>query len=272
MVAETTKKQYAFYIDQIKGIAKTADITNTKAMMGAIEGLRKSDGSELGSTTKRNYYIALAFFTKRLPLIHEVYKKAYENINKELKKTSKPPPPPAIPYADLQTLGLMIMGEESEPLDNRILIGLVTQLPPVRLDYAHLHVFSSPKAIPPHYEGNYIVLGRNAAASKFVAQKHKTAKHYGALERTLTDDLFSLVKEWKGKNPDAVLLDISENALGRRISSLFRKYVGEDITMNDVRHSYVTAMRKGDRSKAEVESIAHLLGHSLAMNYDYRRD
>ena len=46
----------------------------------------------------------------------------------------------------------------------------------------------------------------------------------------------------------------------------------EPLTMNDIRHSYVTNARKGDRSKADVEAIAHNLGHSLSMNYDYRRE
>jgi hypothetical protein len=51
-----------------------------------------------------------------------------------------------------------------------------------------------------------------------------------------------------------------------------KKYVGDAITMNDIRHSYVTSIRKGDKSKKAVESVAHMLGHSLSMNYDYRRD
>ena len=272
MLADSTRKQYHFYIDQLTAKANTGDIFNTEIMIRTVEGLRKANGAKLGATTKRNYYIALASLTKLFPAVSAVYKKAYEDINKGLKSNSgskPPPPPPAIPYADLQTIGLMIMGEEDESLENRILAGLVTQLPPVRLDYAHLKIFP---AAPKHYEGNYIVLGKTAKTSRFVAQEHKTAKHYGALKRTLTADLFDLLKEWKGEHPDAVLLDVTENALGRRISALFKKYLGESITMNDVRHSYVTDARKGDRSKDDVEAIAHNLGHSLAMNYDYRRD
>jgi hypothetical protein len=272
MIAETTRKQYRFYIEKLKEKSNTTDIFNTKAMIDAVEGLRKADGTTLGATTKRNYYIALASFTKLFPSVSETYKKAYQEINKGLKSNTgskPPPPPPAIPYEDLQTIGLMIMGEAEELLENRILAGLVTQLAPVRLDYSHLKIFP---AAPKYYEGNYIVLGKTAKTSRFVAQKHKTAKHYGALKRTLTSDLYDLIKEWKAEHPDAVLLDVTENALGRRVSSLFKRYLGESVTMNDIRHSYVTNARKGDRSKDDVEAIAHNLGHSLAMNYDYRRD
>lgn len=272
MLAEATKKAYNFYIDQVKEKAGTKDIFNTKAMIDAIEGLRKADGSPLGLTTKRNYYIALASFTKIFPTVHEIYKKAYQEINKALKSPTgpkPPPPPPAVPYDDLQTIGQMIMGEEDEMLENRILIGLITQLPPLRLDYTKLKLFS---AVPKHYEGNYIVLGKTAKTSRIVAQKHKTAKTYGALKRQLTPDLYDLLKEWKGEHPEAVLLDLNENQLGRKITSLFTKYIGEPLSMNDIRHSYVSSVRKGDRSKEDVEAIAHNLGHSLTMNYDYRRD
>lgn len=272
MIAETTRKAYRFYIEQAKEKAGTKDIFDTTAMIDAIEGLRKADGSPLGLTTKRNYYIALASFTKILPKVHEIYKKAYQDINKELKSSTgpkPPPPPPAVSYDDIQTIGLMIMGEEDEQLENRILIGLTTQLPPLRLDYNKIKIFPH---VPKYYEENYIVLGKTAKTSRLVAQKHKTARTYGALKRPLTADLFDLVKEWKEEHPEDLLLDITENQLGKRITSLFTKYIGEPLTMNDIRHSYVTNARKGDRSKADVEAIAHNLGHSLSMNYDYRRD
>jgi hypothetical protein len=270
-IADSTRRQYRFYIDQLKTKTNSTDILDTKTMIDAVESLTKANGTPLAPLSKRNYFIALASFTKLFPRVSETYKAAYDKINKGLREKTieTAPVSAAIPYEELQTTGAMIMGEDKEALENRILIGLVTQLPPVRLDYGDLKIFP---AVPKAYADNYIVLGKTAKTSRFVAQQHKTAKRYGALKRTLTPDLYDLLKEWHSKHPDARLLNITENAMGRRISSLFKKYVGDSITMNDIRHSYVTNARKGDRSKEEVETIAHQLGHSLAMNYEYRRD
>lgn len=266
-IAETTQKQYDYYISQLQ--TKTdKDILDTKAMIEAVDGLTKADGSVYGPTTKRNYLIALAYKTKSSPSAHTAYRAAYQALNKVI-KSGEGAPSPAIGYTDLQTIGKMIVQEDEETLESRILAGLITQLPPLRRDYARLKVFTK---VPEDYDGNYILLKGSAKNSHLIVQQHKTSRTYGALQRTLTPELYDVVKEWNDKHPDGVLFDVTDNLLGRRISVLMKKYVGDSITMNDIRHSYVTYARKGDKSKAQVESVAHLLGHSLAMNYDYRRE
>jgi len=268
-IAESTQKQYDYYISQLQSHTDR-DILDTKAMIEAVEGLTRANGSPLGGTTKRNYYIALAYKTKSSPSAHAAYKAAYQALNKAIKSgEAKATPSPAIGYSDLQTIGKMIVQEDEETLENRILAGLITQMPPVRLDYARLRVFTK---VPKDYDGNYILLKGSPKTSHLIVQQHKTSKTYGALQRTLTPELYEVVKEWNAKNPAAILFDVTDNLLGRRIAALMKRYVGDSITMNDIRHSYVTAARKGDKSKAQVESVAHMLGHSLAMNYDYRRE
>jgi hypothetical protein len=269
-IADTTKRQYDYYIAQLKERTGISNLMSSKAMITAIKGLKKSDGTALGDTTRRNYYIALAYHTKTNPEANLAYRKAYQDLNKSIKKNEKKTiPSPAIGYTDLQEIGKMIVQEDEETLENRILAGLITQMPPVRLDYARLKVFPKVQA---GYKDNYIVLGSSPKTSQFIAQRHKTAKTYGALRRTLTPEVYAVVKEWNDMHPGAILLDMTDNSLGKRIPTLMKKYVGDAITMNDIRHSYITAARKGDKSKAEVESIAHMMGHSLAMNYDYRRE
>jgi len=269
-IAESTKKQYDYYIAQLKAKTGNSNILNTKPMISAINDLKKADGAPLGNTTKRNYFIALAYNTKTSPAVNEAYKKAYQDLNKVIKKdASGETLSPAIGYDDLQTIGKMIVQEDEETLENRILAGFITQMPPVRLDYARLKIF--PKA-KPGYDDNYILLTGNPRTSQLVAQRHKTSKTYGALKRTLTPEVYAVVKEWNALHPGATLFDMTDNLLGKKIAALMKKYVGDAITMNDIRHSYVTSVRKGDKSKKAVESVAHMLGHSLSMNYDYRRD
>ena len=269
-IADSTRKQYQYYITQLKTKTGTDDILDTDEMIDAIEGLTKADGTPLGDTTKRNYLIALAYETKANPAAHSAYRTAYRAINKSIKKgAAETTPTPAIVYADLQTIGKMIVQEDEEKLENRILAGLITQLPPVRLDYANLRIFHK---YPADYKDNYILLTDSHKTSQFIAQKHKTARTYGTLRRTLTPEVYEVVKEWDAAHTGSILFDMTDNLLGRKIAALMKKYVGDAITMNDIRHSYVTAARKGDRSKKDVESIAHMLGHSLSMNYDYRRE
>lgn len=269
MVNETTLKQYRYYIKRLRKETGEKDIFKTDVFIPAVHTLRQEDGGEMTPTTLRNYFIALTYMTKIIPAVSAKYKAEYQKINKALKTAEPDLTPPPMSWDEYQSVGLSIMGEEDIPLEDRILMGFLTQIVPLRLDLAGLAIF--PNA-PKHYEGNYVRLGRSAKTSKLVIQKHKTERTYGALKRDIPEPLFGLLKQWRALNPEGQLFEMSDNTMGKYIARLFEKYTDTHTTQNTLRHAYVSEARKGDRSKKEVEAIAHELGHSLAMNYDYRRD
>jgi hypothetical protein len=269
MVNDVTREKYKYLLKRLREATGETDVFKADKMIKGVEELRKADGTELGATSRRNYLIALASMTQIVPAISKRYKEAYRKINADLKRAPAPASPPPMSWDEYQAIGLALMDEAEVPLEDRILIGFVTQIVPTRLDIAHLKVFP---AVPKSYDGNYLKLGKTAKTSKLVIQKHKTARTYGALRRDIPDALFKLLKQWRTEKPEGDLFEMSENVLGKRISKLFKVHTDTHTTMNTLRHAYVTQARKGDRSKTDVEKIAHELGHSLAMNYDYRRD
>jgi hypothetical protein len=180
-----------------------------------------------------------------------------------------PPPPPNITYADIQKAGLTIMNNAEVPLPHRILAGLSTQLNPLRLDYCNLPIN------PEDRKGNHILLN-GPQDSQVVINEHKTTKVMlkvfgnGSLVRTLTPEIYALIKQWQETNKDALLLEMPPNTLGKTLTRIFQKHANIHITQNTIRHAYVTKARAGDRPLAIVSKIAKELGHSVATNELYR--
>jgi integrase len=141
----------------------------------------------------------------------------------------------------------------------------------MRLDYTNLTVFTKAAPPPADFTGNYVYL-KSPKMSQLVVQEHKTASTYGTLTRKIPEPIYRLILQWKKANPDTPLLAMTPNVLGRLITRIFMKHTGKPVTMNDLRHSYVSAARAGDRKLSEVRRIATELGHSILTNEAYRRD
>jgi len=261
-VASTTQDAYNKRIEKLKTLTD-AKVTNTRKMIKVVNEMDVTPG------TRKNYFIALHSVTKGTKA-GEKYKEQFMK-NDEIAKKTPLPPPPDITYEQIQTVGLKIMNDEKISLEDRILVGLSTQINPLRLDYCKLPVN------PKERKGNYILLnGPND--SQIVITEHKTSKVmlklYGdpTLSRKLTPELHALIKQWHDANKDSLLLNISTNLLGKRLTRVFAKHSTLHVTQNVIRHAYVTMARKGDRQLAVVSKIAKDLGHSVTTNELYRYD
>jgi integrase len=269
-IASSSQAAYDSYVARLQTLSGTNNLFNTAKMIETIEGMRKSSGEPLAAGSKKNYYVALFNHTQLMPEVADIYRQKFMSINEALKaiNAAAPLPPDTISWDELQTAGYAIM-QSDDPLEHRILAGLVTQVPPMRLDYTNLRIFKG--APPPEYKGNYVHL-KSPKMSQLVVQEHKTAGTYGALTRKLPEPVYTLIKQWATENPNKPLLDMLPNTLGKMITRIFMKHIHKPITMNTLRHSYVTAARAGDRKLSEVRQIAKELGHSIYTNEAYRRD
>jgi hypothetical protein len=268
-IADSTKKAYDSLITRLRTLSGGANVSNTSKMIETVEAIRRPDGKPITMGTKKNYYVALYNDAISTPTVAAVYREKFMKINKSVTPPT-PPAPDFIPWAELQVAGIAIMGGE-DTLEHRILAGLVTQLPPLRLDYTGLRIFTKAAPPPADFAGNYVHL-KSPKMSKLVVQEHKTASTYGALTRKLPPAIYALITQWVKENPGKALLDMTPNVLGRLITRIFMKHIGKPVTMNTLRHSYVSAARAGDRKLTEVQRIARELGHSIYTNEAYRRD
>ena len=236
------------------------------------------DGLTLSLSTKKAYYVALQHYTTDSPVINQIYKDKFIAINKTLKAESMKQTLTAkeedkwMEWPNLQAVGLAIMNDEKHDLEKRILAGLCTQIPPARLDYTNLKIYSG--AAPADYTGNFIEVRANGHITMEVfIQDHKTAKTYGTLRRILPRGLVALIQKWTAeKGPDAMLFEgLLPAALSKRIIRMFEQATGKSVSMNILRHAYTSYERRGDMSLAAKNTLSMTMGHSLVMNDVYRR-
>lgn len=161
-----------------------------------------------------------------------------------------------------------------------VIISLYVLHPPVRADYANMRLFIDDEHIPDGYEDNYCVIQPNP---RFVFQKYKNAKHRGVTIIPIEPELYSILLDWIYElNPSDWLLPtrlvsshtfkpMSENALVKRIPEIFIRHGGKPVTVNTLRHSFVSFLSKHDQEYNRKLANADKMMHSVDMATKYRR-
>jgi len=161
-----------------------------------------------------------------------------------------------------------------------VIVSLYTLHPPVRADYANMNVFIEDDHVPQGYSENYCVLQTNP---RFVFNKYKTSKHRGSTIIPIDPQLSDILMDWISiHNPSDYLLPVhilyknqfkpmSENTLSKKIPEIFLKHGGNPVTINTLRHSFISFMSKHDQEQQIKRSNADKMMHSLPMADKYRR-
>jgi hypothetical protein len=221
-----------------------------EALMEAI-----IEGQDWSKGTKKNYWNTLLTVAKGQPArprIEEVmaaYREKMADISGELAEDSwsqemtDKQQAAWMDYGSIQAFGKAFMERTDMTLEDRILIGLFTQLPPVRLDYTDLEVRSvavAPTAMTPNHV--YVHPTEDAGAYVYVGT-HKTSTTRGPIKYDLTPGLCSLFREYRTKYPAFLCLAVSPGALGKRLNKIFLRYSPEKkpVTVNIIRHAKATA-------------------------------
>jgi hypothetical protein len=155
-----------------------------------------------------------------------------------------------------------------------VIISLYVLHPPVRADYAHMRVFIDDSLIPSDFSDNYCVLQTNP---RFVFQQYKTAKHKGVTTIPIDPELHDILSDFIDSFPSSFLLSsqsvkpLSESALCKRISSIFLRFAHKPVTINTLRHSFISFMSRNDQDFLRKQDNANKMMHSLSMADNYRR-
>jgi hypothetical protein len=154
-------------------------------------------------------------------------------------------------------------------LQDAIILGLYTYIAPVRLDWAEVKVVDKR---PEKIEENILVLTPTTAQAFFV--EFKTAKTYGLMKTEKFPGVFTNLihyfqetKKELGLNTEYLLLSkaytpMTKATLANTIKRIFQTYFGKIISVQMLRHIYLTA----HLPKIDVESSkkrASSMGHSL---------
>jgi hypothetical protein len=94
----------------------------------------------------------------------------------------------------------------------------------------------------------------------------------GSIVHTLPDCLLTVFQDFLGDAESRILFEgISTSAQGRRLKRMMARHTGKDLTINLLRHSYITEQTKGHPFLIERTEAAKAMGHSVAMDELYRR-
>ena len=161
-----------------------------------------------------------------------------------------------------------------------MLVGFYTQMPPVRSDYSRLRIYNNtePDMTVNHIEirGSLYAFEESEMTVRIV--EHKTASSSGTLTRVLPPFLRANVASYIcghqrsfGNTPPEYLFDFPEYEITTRLQSVFQRYTGKAISVNIIRHAYITKQTEGRPSLAQLENEAAEMGHSVLTHETYRK-
>jgi len=251
-MSNTTLKQYASCIKRLSS-AGFSDLIDFKKVIHWI----RTEASPSGSIeTQNNFLSAILHNLGDTPLAG-----AYQEEQKRLsvlrlaKQKSQTLDKDVVAWTAVQALQPKALTDLSS--EDYLIYSLYTFVPPVRADYCKMK-FSSVET-----EGNYILTSEGNWF--FVFNDYKTSKKYGQVKNIIPDDLKEILKTHE---TDGSILNLSENALTKRVISVFKK-LGVATSITNLRHSFITHFLSKKRSILEKEVIAQMMMHSTGLQERY---
>jgi hypothetical protein len=161
-----------------------------------------------------------------------------------------------------------------ELTQNQMLLNIYTLTPPVRLDYNRL--FITKNLMIPDNEPNYIQI-LSKTKTNIILNEYKTSANYGTQTTKLSPKLSKILYAYINANPTKkYLFEISPGipytsaqTFGVYLRRIFKDKLGKDISVDILRHSFLTYTRRNDLSKAEKTYLAKSMGHSIATAESY---
>jgi len=263
VLSEKSVKEYARILKAIKNAGFHDDnLESLKAYFDkqeyAIQS-RKTNVSACMNKHKSNPELrkALGEYLKALTEQHNKQKAEQKKSPKEESKH--------LDWDKVLEKAVTAINDEKYSLQERILIGLYTQLEPVRCDYTHIKLY----AVDPKLDkGTYFII--NDEKKEVVINDYKTAGKYGAIRQPLPERLADMITMWF--KDESVMLPVTESTLSKRIKVLFKKITGKPMTVCALRHSRLTHLYKGCPKPLEIKRIAAAMGHSVETAMSYRFD
>lgn len=158
-----------------------------------------------------------------------------------------------------------------------LLLSMYTLMEPMRQDYGHVRISYKGGSEPE--DENFCVLDKKDRSSgSLVLVKYKTAKSYGEFRRELPEALVELVWKTLDARPREYLFvgvdggPMSKSAYTKwSIRTLERLFDGRRVTVNVLRHSFISGMDYNTKTPGEIIQTSKLMGHSAGQQQLYRR-
>jgi integrase len=260
-LAESSKKEYARIVKAIeKSGFKDDDIDSLKAYFDDRKYCIRSRRINITACIHK-HHLNVAYC--------DTLRKYLDDLRKELQKLtedqtlSEKQEVKHLEWDKVLEKAVPAINNEKYLLEDRILLGLYTQLEPVRLDYTHIKLYDSDPKLD---KGTYFII--NDTVKEVVINDHKESKIHGAIRQPLPERLAEMITIWfKG---ETVMFPISESAMSHRIKGLFLKVTGKPMTATALRHSRITFAYRNAPMPKEARKLANAMGHTVATAQTYR--
>ena len=123
---------------------------------------------------------------------------------------------------------------------------------------------------------NYVVIDENDKPKEIIYLAYKTNKTYGKqIIQIVNDNLKEIIqyhiKKQKLKIGDKLFQYKRSGDLGVAIKRIFTRIYLKQITLNDIRHSYITWELREQRTANYLNNLAMMMGHSKEEQQLYKR-
>ena len=168
--------------------------------------------------------------------------------------------------------------DDSISAQDRLIVSLYTETAPVRNDYTPMMVlYKTPTkpVIAAHKAAGHNLCVLLKRASYFLFLNYKTSESYGDRKIAIPTHLANIIRARLIPSGDFLLSvggqAMTEKYLSSKIQRIFKKLLGKEVSINILRHAYVTKMREGEMSLANKEKLAYSMMHSPLENELYRK-
>ena len=159
---------------------------------------------------------------------------------------------------------------------HKALIGIYVLIPPRRdMDYSQMTVINKE---PDDTEFNYLVVDKHNIPSKMIFNVYKTAKFYGQqvikVPKTLQTVLKKYIDLYQVKNNKPLFPThggTHYKKISELISNIFKLYSDKHITINGLRHSYISDFLAKNPSTAQKKKVATAMANSILVQMDYNK-
>ena len=226
------------------------------------------DGLAYSHNYKKTFYIAIVSILKldKNPLM-DVYKVKMDDYNhkqQEIYEEQLLSATEQEKFMDWKDILKVQRTMEKGTLEH-LLVSLYTLQAPMRLDYCSMKVV---KTHPEAKDGNYLVMSDKPY---FIFTQYKTAKRYGVAIKEVPAPLIVVLKRYFKGHPTDILFPMTESVFSKLVGDIFEKLTTKRITVNILRHSYVSYHKRNDKLIKQQQKLAKDMLHSVGMSDLYRR-
>jgi len=175
-------------------------------------------------------------------------------------------------YIDFQKV-VEIRNSLKEGTQERLLLFMYTEIPPVRNDYHTMRIY---KKTPKFDVGNYFIMNKEPM---IILNEFKTDKTYEQIKITIPQSLLNEIQESLKAQPRDYLFTSgrdnqpynSDNTFSRWANRTLKQIFNNNMSLTTLRHIYITRrdLKLEEKSGTERKEIAKIMAHSLEQQQKY---